>query len=87
MFIQLTNLCFPCCYDARLVDYDLVRDMEKGSLCFVLHNDIEAVELDGTKRVNTLKGNHIQGNFVAEDCPGSVVRLESALERLDLVLD
>lgn len=65
MFIQLTNLCFPCCYDARLVDYDLVRDMEKGSLCFVLHNDIEAVELDGTKRVNTLKGNHIQGNFVA----------------------
>lgn len=48
ILIQIVNFCSPCSYDAR-VDYNLARDMEKGSL----YNDIEVVELG--QRVNMIQ--------------------------------
>ncbi|KAL2330006.1 hypothetical protein Fmac_017587 [Flemingia macrophylla] len=47
--------------------------MERGSLYCILRNDIEAVELDWTKRVNIVKGIAHSLSYLHHDCRPSII--------------
>ncbi|KAL5739236.1 hypothetical protein ACOSQ2_028416 [Xanthoceras sorbifolium] len=47
--------------------------MDRGSLFCVLHNDDEAIELDWTKRVNTIKGIAHALSYLHHNCTLSIV--------------
>ncbi|KAK7856492.1 mdis1-interacting receptor like kinase 2, partial [Quercus suber] len=47
--------------------------MERGSLFCVLNNDVEAVELDWTKRVNIIKGISHAISYMHHDCISTIV--------------
>ena len=47
--------------------------MERGSLFYVLNNDVEAVELDWTKRVNIIKGISHAISYMHHDCISTIV--------------
>jgi serine/threonine protein kinase len=47
--------------------------MERGSLFYVLSNDVEAIELDWSKRVNIIKGIAHALSYMHHECIPSIV--------------
>jgi hypothetical protein len=47
--------------------------MERGSLFYVLSNDVEAIELDWSKRVNIIKGTAHALSYMHHECIPSIV--------------
>ncbi|KAG4937409.1 hypothetical protein AAZX31_18G237900 [Glycine max] len=61
--------------------------MERGSLYCVLRNDIEAVELDWTKRVNIVKGIAHSLSYLHHDCKPAIIHRDVTTKNVLLNLE
>ncbi|RDX87690.1 MDIS1-interacting receptor like kinase 2, partial [Mucuna pruriens] len=61
--------------------------MEMGSLYCILHNDIEAVELDWTKRVNIVKGIAHSLSYLHHDCKSAIIHRDVTTKNVLLNLE
>ena len=60
------------CLQKRIM-FLIYEYMEKGSLFFILFDDMEAMELDWKKRVNTMKGTAHALSYLHHDCVPPIV--------------
>ncbi|KRH40118.1 hypothetical protein GLYMA_09G239700v4 [Glycine max] len=65
----------------------LLEYMERGSLYCILRDDIEAVELDWTKRVNIVKGIAHSLSYLHHDCKPAIIHRDVTTKNVLLNLE
>ncbi|XP_061367114.1 probable leucine-rich repeat receptor-like protein kinase At1g35710 [Gastrolobium bilobum] len=61
--------------------------MERGSLYYVLHNHIEAVDLDWNKRINIVKGIAYSLSYLHHDCKPAIIHRDVTTKNVLLNLE